>query len=573
MNRMTHYHISIAHPHQQFIKFRVLFSGLPENALIHLPVWRPGRYELGNFAKNVRNFSVNDSDGAAIPFEKTALSTWSLKNKEHQVVEVSYEYFAAELNAGSSFLNAEQLYVNPVNCFVYCDQNSDREHLISLEIPEDWIIASSLKQESRVLKAADFHELADSPFICAKHLVHGEYTVQNTRFHLWFNGYQHVPWDKLIKDFRAFTNSQIEKFGSFPVDEYHFLFQILPYKAYHGVEHLKSTVIALGPTFDVFESLYTELLGVSSHELYHTWNVKTIRPIEMFPYNYQKENLSRLGYLCEGVTTYMGDLFLLKSGVFSLEQYLKELSVQFQKHLDNPGRLNYSVANSSFDTWLDGYVPGIPGRKVSIYTEGCLLALATDILLLKNSLGKTGLDTVMRKLYEDVAQQGKGVDENTYWNYLQTFGGDEVKQLKELYFYGTNDYTSLLQGVLDLVGLKLEVVPSARISASLIGIKYIPNGANAIVKNIFPQSPADLSGLMLEDEIIAINSLLLGGELDKWITYFKEDKIVLTVQRSGMLVQVDLNIGSSPLGYKEYRVKKLEQLNEKQKLFFDQWIQ
>ncbi len=573
MNRMTHYHISITHPHQQFIKFRVLFSGLPENALIHLPVWRPGRYELGNFAKNVRKFSVNDSDGVAIPFEKTALSTWALKNKAHQVVEVSYEYFAAELNAGSSYLNADQLYVNPVNCFVYCDQNSDREHLVSLDIPEDWIIASSLKQERRVLKAADFHELADSPFICAKHLVHGEYTVQNTKFHLWFNGYQHVPWDKLIKDFRAFTNSQMEKFGSFPVDEYHFLFQILPYKAYHGVEHLKSTVIALGPTFDVFDSLYTELLGVSSHELYHTWNVKTIRPIEMFPYNYQKENLSRLGYLCEGVTTYMGDLFLLKSGVFGLEQYLKELSVQFQKHFDNPGRLNYSVANSSFDTWLDGYVPGVPGRKVSIYTEGCLLALATDILLLKNSSGKTGLDAVMRKLYEDVAQQGKGVDENTYWNYLQTYGGEELKQLKDLYFYGTNDYTSLLQGVLDLVGLKLEVVPSTRISASLIGIKFLPNGANAVVKNILPQSPADLSGLMLEDEIIAINNVLLGGELDKWITYFKDDKIVLTVQRSGRLVQIDLNIGSSPLGYKEYRVKKLEQQNEEQKLLFDQWIQ
>jgi predicted metalloprotease with PDZ domain len=571
MNRMTHYHISITHSHQQFIKFRVLFSGLPENASIHLPVWRPGRYELGNFAKNVRKFSVNDSDGAAIPFEKTALSTWVLKNKAHQVVEVSYEYFAAELNAGSSYLNADQLYVNPVNCFVYCDQNSDREHLVSLDIPEDWIIATSLKQERRVLKAADFHELADSPFICAKHLVHGEYTVQNTKFHLWFNGYQHVPWDKLIKDFRAFTTSQMDKFGSFPVDEYHFLFQIVPYKAYHGVEHLQSTVIALGPTYDIFDSLYTELLGVSSHELYHTWNVKTIRPIEMFPYDYQKENLSRLGYLCEGVTTYMGDLFLLKSGVFSLEQYLKELSVQFQKHFDNPGRLNYSVASSSFDTWLDGYTPGVPGRKVSIYTEGCLLALATDILLLKQTSGSSSLDSVMRKLYEEVAHRGKGVDEGTYWSYLLELGGVEVTQLKDLYFHGTRDFTSLMERVLDLVGLKLDVVPSSRISASYLGIKFLPNGVNALVKNILPQSLADLSGLMLEDEIIAINKILIGGELDKWLTYFKGDKTTLTVQRAGKLVEIELMIGEATSGYNEYKVKKLGQLSEEQTLLFEKW--
>lgn len=569
---MTHYHLSISHPQRQFIRFRVLFSNLPEHAEIHLPRWRPGRYELGNFAKNVRNFSVSASTGESIPFEKIALSTWKLANKANEMVEVTYDYYAAELNAGSSFLNADQLYVNPVNCFVYCTENKDLEHLVTLDIPENWIIATSLDQERRTLRATDFHELADSPFICSKHLVHGEYTVSGTRFHLWFNGFQHVPWDKVIHDFRAFTTSQIEKFGSFPVHDYHFLFQILPYKAYHGVEHLKSTVIALGPTYDVFDSLYTELLGVSSHELYHTWNVKTIRPIDMFPYDYQRENLSRLGYLCEGVTTYMGDLFLLKSGVFSFDQYLRELNVQFQKHFDNPGRLNYSVADSSYDTWLDGYVPGVPGRKVSIYTEGCLLALATDILLLKHTENKIGLDDIMRQLYTEVARENRGVDEATYWNYLEKAGGKPVKDLKERFFYGTEDYTTLLQETLQLVGLELEVVPASRPSAALLGIKYVPNGANVLVKNIMPESPADLSGLMLEDEIIAINSILLGGEFEKWLTYFEQDAIQLTVQRAGRLVQVDLQLGNKRVQYKEYRVIRSKERTTEQESRFQKWI-
>ena len=141
----------------------------------------------------------------------------------------------------------------------------------------------------------------------------------------------------------------------------------------------------LGPSYVVFDAVYPDLLGVSSHELYHTWNVKAIRPIELFPYDFTKENYSELGYLCEGVTTYMGDLFLFKSNVFSEEEYFNELNQQLQKHFDNPGRFNYSVAASSFDTWLDGYVPGVPNRKVSIYTEGCLIALVCDLMIIHHS--------------------------------------------------------------------------------------------------------------------------------------------------------------------------------------------
>ena len=114
-----------------------------------------------------------------------------------------------------------------------------------------------------------------------------------------------------------------------------------------------------------------------------------------------------MGYLAEGVTTYQGDLFLLKAGVFNEEQYLFELSAQVQKHLDNFGRFNYSVRESSFDTWLDGYVPGAPNRKISIYTEGCLLALITDVFIMQNTNAKSNLDDLMKRLYFDFASQGK----------------------------------------------------------------------------------------------------------------------------------------------------------------------
>ena len=159
--------------------------------------------------------------------------------------------------------------------------------------------------------------MVDAPFIASNSLEHKDFTVEGVKFHVWFQGMKNIEWDRLINDFTKFTKAQLGKFKEFPVKEYHYLIQITPYKAYHGVEHHASTVLLLGPTYDVFKGLYKELLGVASHELYHTWNVKAIRSSDMWPYDFSKENYSNMGYLCEGVTTYMGDLFLLK-GAFSI---------------------------------------------------------------------------------------------------------------------------------------------------------------------------------------------------------------------------------------------------------------
>src|SRR5271169_6174527 len=115
----------------------------------------------------------------------------------------------------------------------------------------------------------------------------------------------------------------------FPFSEYHFHIQLLPVKFHHGVEHLNSTVLTLGPGYKLMdEDLYTDSIGVASHELFHAWNIKSIRPIEMMPYDYTKENYTRLGFVAEGVTTYYGDLFLLRCGVYNLKQYFIEMNVR-----------------------------------------------------------------------------------------------------------------------------------------------------------------------------------------------------------------------------------------------------
>ncbi|MES2589133.1 MAG: M61 family peptidase [Bacteroidota bacterium] len=568
---MIQYKFSIENPANQYIQIEISFDSNKEMEQIQLPSWRPGRYELGNFAKNVKSFKIVGEDRKALRFDKTSKDSWKVETNGQKKIHVYYQYYATDLNAGATYLDKNQLYVNPVNCCAFVVGKEDDSCEIKINIPESYQIACGLKQENKTLFAQSFDELADSPFICSPSLQHDTYSVNETLFHLWFQGEVKVDWEKIKKDFEAFTTKQIEKFSEFPVPEYHFFFQIVPFRAYHGVEHQTSTVILLGPSYDIFDSAYVDLLGVSSHELYHTWNVKSIRPIEMFPYDFTKENYSKLGYLCEGVTTYMGDLFLLKSGVFTLHQYFLELNEQLQKHFDNFARFTYSVADSSWDTWLDGYVPGAPNRKVSIYTEGCLLALVTDVFVMRNSKEKYNLDDVMKRLYFDYYLKGKGVSEKDYQNTVEQVANASFQEILDQYFYGTNPFESILVDALEYLGLELIHKASPKYSYAKLGFKTIPQGQNFIVKAIYPGSPAEMGTLMLEDEIIAINSYSCNGELDKWLNHFDDDIKTLTVLRRGKMIDVIMPTAVRNF-YLDYSVKKIENPNQHQKKAFERWI-
>ncbi len=567
---MIHYTFSSENPSAQYIQISMQFEPTQEIEKIQLPSWRPGRYELGNFAKNVKDFKVCNENNEALNFRKITKDCWEVETNQASIIRVEYSYYATDLNAGSTFLSEEQLYVNPVNCCTYVVGRENEGIILDLKIPENYAIASSLEIEKHTLFAQNFDELADSPFICSNTLQHQSYIVDEVIFNVWFQGEVKVDWEKLIPDFTAFTEKQIEKFGSFPVEEYHFLTQIVPFRAYHGVEHARSTVLLLGPSYAVFKDAYKDLLGVSSHELYHTWNVKAIRPIEMYPYDFTKENYSELGLLCEGVTTYMGDLFLYKSGVFELKEYLLEMNAQLQKHFDNPARFNYSVAQSSFDTWLDGYVPGAPNRKVSIYTEGCLLSFVFDVFILENSKGENSLDDVMKYLYEEFYQKNRGVSEKDYQTAIEKFAGKSVDELFKNYVHGIRDYTSILNASFETVGLKMKSKPNDKLSQSKLGVKTILQGNYMVVKAIHPGSPAENAGLMLEDELVAVNSMDTTGNVDVWLNYFENDTKKLLIRRKGIFITKKIEFDSLNY-YPDYFLTEMEQITEEQKKYKQRW--
>lgn len=511
-----HYTISYSNPFTQYIDIEFSLNVNQTETIVKLPLWRPGRYELGNFAKNIQRFNCFNEKGESLTFSKINKSAWRVNTENTSKLTIRYNYYAAELNAGSTFLSEDQLYVNPVNCLLYTDESIESPCTLKLNIPEIYTVATAMQsagKKSFVTK--DFHELADSPFIASATLQQTTFILDGIAFFIWMQGNCKPDWSKLTSDFMLFIAKQLATFKSIPTDQYHFLFQIVPYKQYHGVEHLNSTVIALGPAEEVFEKpLYNELLGVSSHELFHVWNVKSIRPADMLPYRYDRENYSQLGFIYEGVTTYYGDLMLYRSGVFSDEEYFKTFNEQLNKHFNNTGRHNMSVADSSFDTWLDGYTPGIPGRKVSIYTEGCLHAFMLDILIRKYSLNNYSLDDVMRKLNDEHGRLQKGYTAYDYQKIAEHFAGVSLQDFFNDYIFGTNDDEMLLKDCLEYLGLKMKKQVSDNMLESNFGFKYAIESQGLRVIGIFPDSSA-YDVLKINDLIFEINGLKVPEQLSE----------------------------------------------------------
>lgn len=556
------YQISYSNPNNHCLDICYQISGLEgETTFVQLPTWRPGRYELGNFAKNIQKFEVVSETGEKLSYKKKNSHLWEINLNGNAAIRLKYTYYASELNAGSTFLGRDQLYMNPVNCLMYQVNRLNVPCEIHLDIPEDYKVACSLEKLTwNVFAAKNCHELFDSPLIASNSLRTQKMFVNGVEVYLHFQGLGKPDFPVLENDFSRFFAHQMDIFGEFPTPEYHFLFQLLPHSIHHGVEHQANTVIAMGPAYAQFSSGYNEFLGISSHELFHAWNIKAIRPIELYPYDYTKENYTNLGYVAEGVTTLMGDLTLLRSGVWDHNEFWGEMGRELQKHFDNFGRFNYSVAESGFDSWLDGYSAGIPHRKVSIYTEGMIYAFIMDVMICKGTNFSRSLYDVMYNLYHFYYKQGKGYTEEDYLLELKNCSWMDFRPFFEKYIWNANDDEQIIVETLNFLGLTLEVNPSLIHHEAFLGIRL---NASSVVTAVYPGSPADEAGIWIEDKILAVNGIESVSDLGRWIHFFEGEKIKLTINRQHQLMEIEIQ-GGTEVFFKTYGIRPDENLSSNQ---------
>lgn len=499
---MLSYHLSFHQPSRRMLDLRLDIPHVTGPVLtLQLAAWRPGRYMLQHFAKNVRRMEAFGADGTALPLRKVTKDRWEIQTLGHADIAVQYEYYAFQMDAGGTYLDEAQLYVNWITCALAVVGREDEAYTLHLDLPEDWIVASALATDGHRLLATDYTQLTDSPLIASPTLQHYTTPCAEALLHVWIQGEHALDIERLLADFSAFGQVQRDFFGGFPLKDFHFLFQWLPYPHYHGVEHADSTVIVLGPGADLHQpDAYRQLLSISSHELFHLWNVKRLRPAGLTPYRYEAENYFEEGYVVEGVTTYYGDLLLARAGVTQEEELLAEFSEHLQRHGQQFGRLHCSLAAASMDLWLDGYVAGTPHRKVSIYTTGALVAWLIDWTLRAATDHAGSLDDLMRGLWQTHLRQPGGYTTQDFLAHASAVAGMDMTEFGTKYLYGTAAPEEALAQLAPMMGCRFVVVPAEDPAANLLGLQL--RGGQVLLTA--PGSPAE--GLLaVGDEILSVN--------------------------------------------------------------------
>ncbi|MEM7162397.1 MAG: hypothetical protein AAF487_08125 [Bacteroidota bacterium] len=564
------YHISFNAKKANHIQFSFQLDVSDEEEIcLSLPVWRPGRYEIANYAQYIKQFSVRDRQSNAIKYEKIGHSDWLVSCKKNTVIEVSYAFYSNRIDAGFSYADENQIYLNPVNCFFYV-KNEDCSYQLNFKKKKSFALFSPLTSTGEFqLHSDSYDELFDSPTIFSSSAQRHSFKTGKYKINNVFQGVCEPNPEIIERDFKKFIDLQIESFGDLPVKEFSFLNQITSHRFYHGVEHKKNTVLAFGPGYLLDEKDgYENFLGLACHEFYHIWNVKHMRPDSLFPYDFSQENIHKIGWIIEGVTTYQGDVKLWQSEVFNDKTYFKLLAHQINRHLQNDGRYNQSVRESSVDLWLDGYGKGAPGKKVSIYTEGALVSFIFDILLLEKSKGEKSLDTVMKAIYQNFTKKGLPYSEKDFLKEIKNQGGNFVNRIFKNYIDKADSYEKELKKCLNKVGLVLLEKPIS-IERSYLGF-HSAGSKYPSIHNVKENSPAQNAGLVEGMQVLMINNIEINKNLENWLTYFYGREINLTCVLNGKVSEHKIEYSKEVLEFK-VSVRPKAKMSKEEKFLFTKW--
>ncbi|MEL6132214.1 MAG: PDZ domain-containing protein [Bacteroidota bacterium] len=511
-------------PTKQVIHIHITTSLSKGSTQFQLPKWRPGRYELQNFARLVFDLAAQTSSGDAIPLRQVDSHTWEVQTDQPQEVHLSYQFFANLHDAGGTYLDRDHLLFNGITCLMYRPDRIDQPCKMELELPSGWPLGAGLGLQEGPYTFDDYHQLVDTPFLAGPSLQHHTFEAGGIDTHVWFLGTCRPDFGRITKDIQAYTEAQVSLFGDCPVDEYHYLFVLWPFPYRHGVEHYNSTVIVMGPGINLMqEKFYESFLEISSHELFHTWNVKYIRPADMLPYAYDRENYSELHYITEGITTYYGDLMLWRGRVWNIDRWVTSINQELQSHYMTGGQDHISLSQASFQSWTHGYrQKTAPNRKISFYTKGYLVAMILDQQIRAQTADTHSLDDVMFHLYQKLAKEGIGYTEARFREILKEVTGDDQADFFAHFIHGTTSLKKALKTMATYYGLLMIEVPPADPAISWWGMKTQVVEGKLMVEHVYDDSPAMRAGLAKGDELIALNGHQLGLRLDSWMEHLSD---------------------------------------------------
>lgn len=524
---MLSYLIEIDDAASHHFRVRLTVPAPAAGQVVSLPVWIPGSYLVREFARHLSGLEATQG-GKPVRVEQLDKASWRLGTEGRGKLELSYRVYAFDTSVRAAFLDSRRGFFNGTGLCLRVHGREQESHELRLgDLPSGWQVATGLAagRGRHSYVAADYDELADQPVELGT-FWRGRFEAAGVPHELVVTGaLPTADLDRLLADTQRICETQIAFWhgepgdaesqaghGKAPFARYVFLLNLVD-DGYGGLEHRASTVLiasrrdlprrGLTSTGDA----YVTLLGLISHEYFHTWNVKRLRPREFARYDYTQENYTELLWFFEGFTSYYDDLLLHRSGLIDVPRYLKLVAKHVSQVLATPGRKTQSVAQSSFDAWVKYYRAdeNTPNATVSYYTKGALVALALDLRLRAEASSRRGagrtasLDAVMRRLWQ--SSEGGPIGEADIAAALEAVGGRSFAQELADWVHGTDDLP--IAELLAPLGVlwKLES-PTA---AQRLGLRVSEGGQGGIlVKSVMAGSAAATAGFASGDEWLGV---------------------------------------------------------------------
>lgn len=579
-NYAIRYTVELAEPYAHRFLVHLDIDTPQKDQELRLPAWIPGSYMIRDFAKNIVELSATDIESQqSLSVEKKDKSSWVVHTHEKPIC-ISYRVYAWDLSVRSAHFDQTHAYFNGTSLFLEVLGQEQAPCSLDIQQPghsycSDWRVATSLKPlnnkryEFGVYHADNYDDLIDHPVEISDFTL-ASFEACGIQHDVVLVGKHYADMDKLCQDLKVICEYQIQFFDTpAPMDYYLFMTLVVD-QGYGGLEHRASTsLIANRSDFPHINDQkitdgYRTYLGLCSHEYFHTWNVKRIKPQKFLPYDLTQEVHTELMWLFEGVTSYFDNLFLARSGIISNECYLELLGQDITRVIRQNGRFRQTVADSSFDTWTRFYKQdeGAPNHIVSYYVKGALIALGLDLLIQQESNHCYRLDDVMRHLWKRYLSTGQGVTENEMPSLIKEVTQVDVAQYLHDALHTTEDLP--LDKLLKNTGIALEEYevsslkdlggkkPSNEASSQntfSFGAHAKANPMGSELIQVLDTMPAQQAGLSAGDVIFAIDGLKLGSkDLDSVLSKFAENtKVSIHFFRSDLLMETEIILSKSSL--------------------------
>jgi predicted metalloprotease with PDZ domain len=472
-----------------------------------MAVWTPGSYLVREYARHVDDVFAFGSRNKALKCHKTRKNRWQINCPGQKSVLVKYRIYCRDMSVRGNWVEADFAMINGAPTYLTRGDKGSlkRRHIVHVRLPESWKKAISALPNSKRTQsfiAKDFDTLVDSPMVCGNPAVY-KFEVDGKE-HLLVNQGEGSVWDgaKTVKDVARIVRAQRDMWGFLPYKRYVFFNMIT--ESGGGLEHKNSTLLMTSRWRYRDPKAYQSWLGLVSHEFFHTWNIKRLRPKALGPFDYENENYTKSLWVAEGITSYYTGLLLARAGLKSEAAYLKGLSRSIQRLQSKAGRKIQPLSRSSYDAWIKHYRSdeNSSNTSISYYTKGAVVAFLLDAQVRAASHGQRSLDDVMKLAYKRYSG-AVGFTPKQFRQAAEEVAGKPLKEFFRKHLDSTEecDYAPALKWY----GLYFASSGKASRTQGWLGLRTKNDKGRLVVTHVDRGTPAFKHGFNVDDEILAVD--------------------------------------------------------------------